>query len=147
MHSKTPPGGIGRETTREKGESIVKKKSENISIIDSGLTIDGSISCKGKLIIKGTVKGTLEGETVVVADEGNLFAEAEAESVTIGGSFQGSIRASRELVILSSGNCSGRVVCKDLIVEAGGILNAEVTCTSGADAIEENAGNVKALEF
>jgi cytoskeletal protein CcmA (bactofilin family) len=125
----------------------VKRKSENISIIDSGLTIDGSISCKGKLIIKGTVKGSLEGETVVVADEGKLYAEAEAESVTIGGTFQGSIRASKELVILASGNCSGRVVCKDLVVEAGGILNAEVTCTAGTEAIENKSSNVKALEF
>jgi cytoskeletal protein CcmA (bactofilin family) len=125
----------------------VTRKSENISIIDSGLTIDGSISCKGKLIIKGTVKGTLEGETVVVAEEGSLLAEAEAESVTIGGSFEGSIRAAKELIILSKGNCAGRVVCKDLVVEAGGVLNAEVTCTAGSKAIEDKTGNVKALEF
>jgi cytoskeletal protein CcmA (bactofilin family) len=135
------------ETTHNEGDIAVKRKSENISIIDSGLTIDGSISCKGKLIIKGTVKGSLEGETVVVADEGKLYAEAEAASVTIGGIFQGSIRASKELVILASGNCSGRVVCKDLVVEAGGILNAEVTCTAGADSIEDKSSNVKALEF
>ncbi len=125
----------------------MKRKNENISIIDSGLTIDGSISCKGKLIIKGTVKGTLEGETVVVAEEGSLLAEAEAASVTVGGTFQGAIRASKELIILSSGNCSGRVVCNDLVVEAGGILNAEVTCTAGKEGVEEKGGNVKALEF
>jgi cytoskeletal protein CcmA (bactofilin family) len=125
----------------------VTRKSENISIIDSGLTIDGSISCKGKLIIKGTVKGTLEGETVVVAEEGSLLAEAEAESVTIGGNFEGSIRAAKELIILSKGNCAGRDVCKDLVVEAGGVLNAEVTCTAGSKAIEDKTGNVKALEF
>jgi cytoskeletal protein CcmA (bactofilin family) len=125
----------------------VKRKGENISIIDSGLVIDGSISCKGKLIIKGTVKGTLEGETVGIADEGSLYAEASAESVTIGGLFEGSIQASKELIVLASGRCSGKVVCKDLVVEAGGILNAEVTCTTGREAGADSDGKVKALEF
>jgi cytoskeletal protein CcmA (bactofilin family) len=125
----------------------VKQQTENISIIDSGLVIDGSICCKGKLIIKGTVKGNLEGENVVIAEEGSLLADAEAESVTIGGSFEGSIRASKELIVLTSGYCSGRVVCRDLVVEAGGILNAEVTCTAAKKAAVEETDNVKALEF
>jgi cytoskeletal protein CcmA (bactofilin family) len=125
----------------------VKRKSDNISIIDSGLVIEGSISCKGKLIIKGTVKGTLEGETVVIADEGRLYAEASAESVTIGGLFEGSIQAFKELIVLSNGKCAGRVVCKDLVVEAGGLLNAEVTCTAGSEAGEDRQAKVKALEL
>ncbi len=37
---------------------------------------------------------------------------------------------SEELVILSTGKCSGRVVCKDLVIEAKGILNAQVSCIS-----------------
>jgi cytoskeletal protein CcmA (bactofilin family) len=119
----------------------MKRKSENISIIDSGLTIDGSISCKGKLIIKGTVKGNLEGETVVIADEGSLYADASVESVTVGGLFEGTVHASKELIVLSSGKCAGKVVCKDLVVEAGGVLNAEVTCTTGQEAA---AGDSKA---
>ncbi len=126
----------------------MKRKSENISIIDSGLTIDGTISCKGKLIIKGTVKGNLEGETVVIADEGSLYAEAAVESVTIGGLFEGSIQASKELIVLSSGKCAGKVVCKDLVVEAGGVLNAEVTCTAGQEeAAGDRKAKIKALEF
>ncbi|MCF8080302.1 MAG: polymer-forming cytoskeletal protein [Desulfobacterales bacterium] len=126
----------------------MKRKSENISIIDSGLTIDGTISCKGKLIIKGTVKGNLEGETVVIADEGSLYADAAVESVTIGGLFEGSIQASKELIVLSSGKCAGKVVCKDLVVEAGGTLNAEVTCTAGQEeAAGDRKAKIKALEL
>lgn len=123
----------------------MKRKSENISIIDSGLTIDGSISCQGKLIIKGTVKGNLEGETVVIADEGSLYADASVESVTIGGLFEGSIQASKELIVLSSGKCAGKVVCKDLVVEAGGVLNAEVTCITGEEAVSDRKAKIKAL--
>ncbi len=104
-------------------------KQKNFSIIDKGLTIDGTISSKGRLVIKGTLKGTLAGNTVIIAEEGAVFAETKAVSMTVGGTFQGEIHVSEELIILSTGNCSGRVVCNNLVVEAGGLLNAEVTCT------------------
>lgn len=106
----------------------MKNKSNNFSIIDKGLTVDGTVSCKGKLVIKGTVKGNLDGETVIVAKEGAAYSDAKVNSMTVGGKFEGKLRALDELIILSTGNFSGKVVCKDLVVEAGGILNAEVSC-------------------
>ena len=105
-------------------------KSKSISIIDRGLRINGTVSSTGRLIIKGNVKGTLEGETVIISQEGVVQADTKVKSITVGGTFKGEIRASQELIILSTGNCSGKIVCKDLIVEAGGMLNAEITCTT-----------------
>jgi cytoskeletal protein CcmA (bactofilin family) len=111
----------------------MKNKSKDFSIIDRELTVDGTISSKGKLVVKGVVKGTLIGETVIIAEEGKVFADTKASSMTIGGTFEGEIRASKELIILSTGNCSGKVVCKDFVVEAGGILNAKVNCITSQD--------------
>ncbi|ACN16131.1 hypothetical protein HRM2_30480 [Desulforapulum autotrophicum HRM2] len=108
--------------------NVGKKKGLNLSIIDSELKIDGSIVSRGKLIIKGSLRGAIEGETVVIAEEGEVHSDARVVSMTIGGSFEGEIHASKELIILSTGSCSGKVVCKDLIVENGGILNADVCC-------------------
>ncbi len=116
-------------------------KTKNFSIIDKGLTVDGTVSCKGKLVIKGTVKGVLEGETVIIAKEGAVYSDTKVGSITIGGKFEGNLRVSGELVILSTGSCSGKVVCKDLVVEAGGVLNAEVSCTK----IEEIKPKEKSL--
>ncbi len=112
----------------------MKNKSKDFSIIDKELTVDGTISSKGKLVIKGVVKGTLIGETVIIAEEGKVFADTKASSMTIGGTFEGEIRASKELIILSTGNCSGKVVCKDFVVEAGGVLNAQVNCITSQDS-------------
>jgi cytoskeletal protein CcmA (bactofilin family) len=114
----------------------MRNKSDNISIIDDGLTVDGTISVKGKLVIKGTVNGTLVGETVIVAEEGVVCADTKVASITIGGKFEGELSASNELIILSTGSCNGRVVCKNLVVEAGGILNAEVNCISKHEPIK-----------
>ena len=54
--------------------------------------------------------------------------------MTIGGTFEGEIRALKKLILLSTGKCTGKVVCKDLVVEIGAILNAQVTYLSGEDA-------------
>lgn len=105
----------------------MKEKTIAISIIDKGLTINGSVSSKGKLIIKGKVKGSVIGETVVIAEEGEVFADSTVTHMTVGGRYDGELKASEELVILQTGNCSGKVVCKDLVVEAGGKLNADIT--------------------
>jgi len=108
----------------------VESKSKDFSIIDKELTVDGTVSTKGTLVIKGMVKGTLIGEIVTIAEEGAVYADTKVASMTIGGKFEGEIRASNELIILSTGSCSGKIVCKDFVVEAGGILNAHVTCTN-----------------
>jgi len=116
---------------------VGKKERMNLSIIDRELKIDGSIVSRGKLIIKGSLRGAIEGETVIIAEDGDVHSDAKVTSMTIGGSFEGDIYASKELIILSTGSCAGKVECKDLIVENGGILNAEVTCkTSRKMALE-----------
>lgn len=109
----------------------MKSKSKDFSIIDKELTVDGKISTKGKLVIKGVVKGILTGDVVVIAEEGAVFADTKVTSMTIGGTFEGEVEASSELIILPTGKCSGKVVCKDFVVEPGGILNAQVNCIGG----------------
>ena len=113
---------------------MVRIKAKNISIIDEGTIVDGTFSWKGKLVIKGTVKGTLSGDVITIAKEGAVYADVKAASLTIGGIFEGDIGEADELIILSTGNCSGKTSCKELIVEAGGMLNAEVTCTKIHDS-------------
>ncbi len=110
-----------------------KKDRKNLSIIDKELKIDGSISSTGKLIIKGQVTGTIDGDVVVIAEDGIVNSSAtKVSSLTIGGKFQGEVSASKELIILSTGTCAGKVECQDLIVENGGVLNADVSCKTSS---------------
>jgi len=111
----------------------VKNISEDFSIIDKELTVDGTVSTNGRIIVKGILKGTVIGQNVVIAEEGSVYANAKVGSITIGGTFEGEIRALKELILLSTGKCTGKVVCKDLVIETGGILNAQVTCLSAKD--------------
>jgi cytoskeletal protein CcmA (bactofilin family) len=118
---------------------MVNQNSKNLSIIDRDLILDGKISSKGSLVIRGKVNGILTGEKVVIAEEGSVFAEAEVASLTVGGIFEGEIRASKELIILSTGSVKGTVYCSSLTVESGGLLNAGVTFFS-TDTIDMRKG-------
>jgi cytoskeletal protein CcmA (bactofilin family) len=106
----------------------VKDKGNTFSIIDKGMTVDGSLAGKGNLVVKGMVKGTLTGESVVISEEGQVSADTKVETMTVGGRFEGRAETSGQLVILSTGRCTGEIVCADLVVEAGGRLDARATC-------------------
>jgi cytoskeletal protein CcmA (bactofilin family) len=108
----------------------VKGDQKKFSIIDEGFTVEGTVVGKGRLVIKGTVKGSLSGDSVVIAEEGAVYADVQAAEMTIGGLFDGQVEVQKALTILATGKCSGQVKCHDLIVEAGGILNASVICRS-----------------
>ena len=42
-------------------------KSKSLSIIDSGLNVEGTVHAHGKLVIAGTMEGILVGTNVVTA--------------------------------------------------------------------------------
>ena len=112
-------------------------KNSNISIFDSELRLKGVFSFKGRLIIKGSFEGTIAGEDLIIAEEGVVLAEINAENITIGGQFEGYITALNEVVILSTGICTGKISCKSLVVETGGLLNGDIRCTKDLDMESE----------
>ena len=116
----------------------MKQKSVNFSIIHTGAVIEGDVAVKGKIVVNGTIKGTLSADTVVISKEGELFAKAHVGKMVIAGKFEGEVEAREELAILQSGDCSGTVLCKNLVVEPGGILNAAVSygLTHEKDAVK-----------
>ena len=120
----------------------MKIKSKSISIIDRGLTLDGTISGKGRLVIHGTIKGTLVGETVDIAKDGAVYAETQADHMEISGVFEGNVQVLNKLVVHRTGNCSGKVVCRNLEVIPGGILNAVVTCVVPSETVTEKGISV-----
>lgn len=102
-------------------------KEEGISIIDKDCLVEGTlINVKGKLIVAGSLKGTLIGNTVVTAKGSRVDAPAKVREMIIGGEFQGDITVYESLRILSTGVFSGEIVCKSITLETGGKLNGRV---------------------
>jgi cytoskeletal protein CcmA (bactofilin family) len=114
----------------------VSDQENKFSIIDKGMTVDGSVVGRGNLVVNGTLKGTLSGDSVVISEEGRLAAETKVRTLTIGGTFEGRAETTGQLVVLATGRCAGEIVCGDLVVEAGGRLEARVTC-NGPDQVRK----------
>lgn len=112
-------------------------KSNGFSVIDSDMEAEGSLSCNGQLVVRGSIKGSIQAESVVISDNGIVIADTKVKSMVIGGNFEGDITAAEEVTILSTGICSGKVECQNLVIEAGGIINAEVTSTFVQESLPE----------
>ena len=111
------------------GRYVLQHPQKKLSIVEKGLTIEGSVSFKGRIFINGTVKGTLVGDHIVVTEEGVVEAETRASFITIGGIFRGRLTVSEKLVLLSTGNCSGIIECREVEMEPGAVLNGEINCS------------------
>ncbi len=102
-------------------------KKTSLSIIDDGIAVEGSIEFSGELLIRGRLSGKVTGDTVTIAEEGTVKADMKIKRMTVGGRFDGEVQAADELIILPNGQCRGKVICKNLVVQEGGILNADVS--------------------
>jgi cytoskeletal protein CcmA (bactofilin family) len=123
-------------------------KEKGISIIDKDCLVEGTLNVKGKLIVAGSLKGTLIGNTVVTAKGSRVDAPAKVREMIIGGEFQGDITVYESLRILSTGVFSGKIVCKSITLETGGKLNGRVKPLDSTEELSHTdtalaAGGVK----
>ena len=61
------------------------------------MTVEGSVVGNGNLVVKGAVKGTLSGDSVVISEEGHIAADTHAQTMTVGGSFEGRVETAGQL--------------------------------------------------
>ena len=115
----------------------MSRKKTFLSIIDDGFSVEGTIEFSGELLIRGRVGGKVKGDTVTIAEEGAADADMKVHRLTIGGRFQGDVHADEELVLLATGQCDGRVQCRNLVVHEGGRLNADVSLITHPDSFRE----------
>jgi cytoskeletal protein CcmA (bactofilin family) len=107
-------------------ELVMAKKHEDLSIIDKNCSVEGTLKVKGKLIIAGSLKGTLIGNTVVTVKGSRVNVQAKVREMVIGGECEGDVAVYEDLRILSTGIFSGKMTCKNISLEAGGKLNGRV---------------------
>lgn len=111
---------------------------KDLSIIEKDLFVEGNVTSKGRMIIRGVVKGFLQAEDAVIAKGGALYGEVEAVRLTVAGLFEGEMKKVEELLVLSTGKCIGKIVCDNLTVERGGALNADISCFTDEDEAKDD---------
>jgi cytoskeletal protein CcmA (bactofilin family) len=111
----------------------MKDKKAGLSIIDKDLRVKGVVDVQGKLIIIGTLEGTLEGDTVVTAQGSCVMADVKAREIVIGGKFEGDVTAYENVRLLKTAEFTGKIFCRNIDVEPGGQLNGSVKILEADD--------------
>jgi cytoskeletal protein CcmA (bactofilin family) len=96
------------------------KGEEQVTIIGTGVVIDGKLSSNGDVRIDGVVKGDVKSSgSVTVGESGEINGQIEAEIITIGGKVVGSVNSKDKLVLEAKAALKGDIMTKILVVEAG----------------------------
>ncbi len=109
------------------------KTTQGLSIVDKDLKVEGTLNIQGKLVIVGTVEGTLLGNRVITVPGSRVVGQAMVNEMVVGGHFEGDVTVYECLEISQTGKFSGNIVCKDLKVVPGGQLNASVRPLEAGD--------------
>ncbi len=94
------------------------------TILARDLKIEGEITSTGLIEIEGNVKGTINGNSVILREGGFVEGSIIAESLSIRGKFDGSINA-KHVEISSSANVLGTIEYGSLCVEDGASIDGQ----------------------
>jgi cytoskeletal protein CcmA (bactofilin family) len=94
--------------------------TDEVTIISSGVVIEGKLSSKGNVRVDGTVKGDVNvNGSVTVGESGDINGEINADIITVGGKIIGKLNAKEKVVLEAKAVLKGDLVTKILVVEAG----------------------------
>lgn len=113
-------------------DNSISKRLEVISanfkntptIIARDLKIEGELVSTGLIEIEGHIKGTINGNSVILREDGFVEGLIIAESLSIRGKFEGTIKA-QHLEIASAANIVGTIEYSSLSVEDGACIDGQ----------------------
>jgi cytoskeletal protein CcmA (bactofilin family) len=94
--------------------------NEEVTIISSGVVIEGKLSSKGNVRVDGIVKGDVNVTgNVTIGESGDINGQVNADVITVGGKVVGKLNAKEKVVLEGKAVLKGDLVAKILVVEAG----------------------------
>jgi cytoskeletal protein CcmA (bactofilin family) len=113
-------------------DNLITKKIEVMSsnfkstptILARDLKIEGEISSSGLIEIEGIIKGKINGNSVILREEGFIEGEVIAESLSLRGTFEGKIKA-KNVNIASKAKVHGEIEYESLSVEDGACIDGQ----------------------
>jgi len=94
--------------------------SDDITVISSGVNVEGTLSSNGSIRLDGTIRGDVNcNGNVTIGEHGEVYGKVSGLSITIGGKVEGTVNAKEKLMLESKADLKGDVFTTILIVEAG----------------------------
>ncbi|HQF43427.1 MAG TPA: polymer-forming cytoskeletal protein [Ignavibacteriaceae bacterium] len=114
---------------------------EEVTIISSGVVIDGKVTSNGNVRVDGSVKGDITAQgNLTVGEHGTIQGQLTGETVSIGGKVEGTVNAKEKLVLEAKAVLKGDLITKILVVEAGAIFEGRSSMSSNSTFKPVNKG-------
>ena len=116
---------MSKRTSMSNGNTATSK---GIGFLGEDLFVEGSIHAKKKMVVSGTVNGSICGDQeIVVAVTGNVNGKLEGNTVLVAGKVAGDLLAHKRMEVLASAIIKGEVQAPSgqLLIQEGAQLEAE----------------------
>ena len=130
-----PKGDIFNNHEKESQNKINNRK-HNL-MIGEGVTINGDIKSDNEVLIKGSVEGNIECNSITIESSGNIKGKIKAENMTVKGKVEGEININNLLEIKSKGNASGKIFYGGIQIDEEGKLAGEINFKDSNNKQEE----------
>ena len=115
-----------------------------ISIIGSGMTLEGDTETDGSLRIEGTVRGNVRaGKSVVIGKDGLVDGSIFTQDAVIAGRVSGGIHAASRLELQASSIVAGEIEAPRMQVEEGAQVQGRVAVGEAAMKVAAQAAQAE----
>lgn len=107
--------------------------AEDVSIISSGVKIDGNLYSEGNVRVDGKIRGNISvNGNLTIGDVSEINGEVKAKNITMSGKVLGKINSLEKLKLESKAYLKGDLITKYLIIEEGAHFEGFSTMNNGA---------------
>ena len=114
----------------------------SVSVISDEITITGTVTSSGNLIINGNVDGEINCESLEIGPSGVVTGTVKAGQCLLAGKLEGKLSA-RTVNIASTGDLNGRLSYGKLEIETGASIALKLRKTKQLSdiSVENSVGN------
>ena len=117
--------GINKSDNKINLESSEIKSENKISTISENLHITGTLYSKGKISFNGSIKGSLESNSLYVGKNGFIDGKVEADEAVILGRIKGTLKGNK-VRLASSSRIEGDTYHQVIAIEDGAIYEGSI---------------------
>ena len=111
--------------------------------VDSGCVLSGELEFSNAFRVDGRVDGVIRSRSeLVIGEEGVVEGEIDVARCLIGGSVQGTVRASEKIVLHATAKVVGEVHAPAVVMEDGAFLEGKVAMEGASKpaAVKKSGG-------
>ncbi len=118
--------------------------SVDVSILSSGVKIEGKLYSEGNMRIDGKVLGdvTVNGN-LTLGDTADVEGEVKAKNITLSGKVSGLVSVNEKLILESNSTLEGDLSAKILVIEEGAKFDGKSEMNPAKPKVETKDGEKK----